>query len=301
VGGFLRVRDQWRCAPLLLLVAFVLNALLLAAEADAATRTKLDRWSELRFTLGRSSLTLTIRDRENLIQSPTIQGELFGKRLWVGCGTSFRSPARKTVAHAVVRWPRGMKSITVPLDRDISRSAKWCLVEGTGRADYGDIAFVSFHEAEPGRRLATGHLGDGTPWRLVAWRGNKLQPCVQLRLPGGGGTSCFEDEAETAAGVQGYAFIVSCSNQTFVVGAVSRAAARVDVRRDDGAVVPATLHARPRGSRVRAHYFTALVDGLAGIESVTAYDRGGSRIARDRGINGMGFGDCGGPMPSGRR
>lgn len=297
MGGVSRATGEWRCA--LLLVSLVLTTLLLAADADAATRTKLDRWSDLRFTLERSSLTLTIRDQEGLVQNPRIQSELFGKRVWVGCGTSFRSSARKTVARAVVRWPRGAKSIAVRLDRDISRGAKWCVVEGTGKFSGGDIANVSFYVAEPGRRLALGHLRDGTPWRLVAWRGNKLEPCVELRLPGGDGAFCLDDEAETEAGIQAAYFVVSCSDQTFVTGAVSRAAVRVEVRRDDGTVVPAALHARPRGSRVRAQYFTALVDGLDGVASVAAYDAQGRRIASERGINGMRLGDCGVAVPGG--
>lgn len=143
----------------------------LASSADAATRTKLDRGNELRFTLSGSVLTLAIVDRPNFIQSPTIQSELLGKRIWVGCSTSFRSVKRHTVASARVGWPQGAESISVHLDRDISRRARWCLVEGVGRLAFGDIAYASFYEAEPGRRLTSGRLRDGTRW------GARFPPC----------------------------------------------------------------------------------------------------------------------------
>lgn len=272
-----------------------LITVLLSAGAGAATRTKLDRGNELRFTLKGSELTLTIVDRPNVFKSPTIQSDLFGKRVWAGCGRSFRTVNRNTFVGSVVEWPRGAGSTSVRLDRDISRRAKWCLVESRGKFAGGDIAFVSFHKAEPGRRLASGRLRDGTAWRLVAWRGSELQPCLDLRVVDDGGTICFDEEAETEAGIQGIFIGPTCSGETFVMGAVARSAARVDVRMGDGTVVPAVLRPRPLGSHVRAQYFTALLSGPEDIAAVIAYDAAGRRIARDRGINGMGNADCGGP------
>ncbi|HYI80841.1 MAG TPA: hypothetical protein VEW67_08275 [Thermoleophilaceae bacterium] len=297
-----------RRAALLVGVLVSLTCALVPPIAGGATWTKLDRGNELRFKLKGSELTLTIVERRNFIRIPTTRSELFGKRLWVGCGTSFRAVNRDTVVGALVRWPRGAESISVPLDRDISRRAKWCLVESRGEFAGGDLAFVSFRKAEPGRRLTSGRLLDGTPWSLVAWRGNKLQPCVQLRLEGLrlgdlNSTSCFDDEAETEAGIEATFDVPTCRGGTVVLGAAARSAARVDIHVVGGQVVPATLWPRPRGSRVRAQYFTALLDGPsqgepADIEAVAAYDARGALIARDRGINGSGGGDCGRPRPA---
>lgn len=269
----------------------------LVDEAKATMREKSDRGNELRFSLDGSMLTLAIFDRPNLLQSPTIQDDLFGQRVWAGCGTSFRVVSRRTVIGRVVRWPQSVNRISVQLSRDVSRRAKWCLVEARGRFAGGDIAFVSFYKAEPGRRVASGQLLDGARWRLVAWRGNKLQPCLQTRLTEIELTYCFDDEAETEAGIEATFDVPTCDGGTLVLGAVSRVATRVDVRLGDGRIVPATLRPRPRGSRVKAQYFTALVEGRpngepADVTAVVAYDANGKLIARDRGINGSGTGNC---------
>jgi hypothetical protein len=118
-----------------------------------------------------------------------------------------------------------------------------------------------------------------------------------LRLGDLNSTSCFDDEAETEAGIEAMFDVPTCRGGTVVLGAAARSAARVDIRIAGGQVVPATLWPRPRGSRVRAQYFTALLDSPSrgepvDVEAVAAYDARGALIARDRGINGSGGGGC---------
>jgi hypothetical protein len=280
-------------AALLVGVMVGVTAALVPPGASAATWTKLDRRNELRFKLKGSELTLTIIERRNFIRIPTTRRELFGKRLWVGCGTSFRAVNRDTVVGAVVRWPHGAESISVRLDRDISRRAKWCLVESRGEFAGGDLAFVSFYEAEPGRRLTSGRLRGGARWGLAAWRGRHLEPCLGLRLPEYSSTFCFDEEAQREAGIEAGFRVASCSGETFVLGAVARSATRVEIRLEDGRRVPAVLLPRPRDSHVRAQYFTALMDGPVDVSGVVAYDDKGHVLARDREVAGGGPANCG--------
>ncbi len=78
-----------------------------------------------------------------------------------------------------------------------------------------------------------------------------------------------------------------------MLGAVARSATRVEIRLEDGSTVPAVLLPRPRGSRVRAQYFMALMDGPVDVSAVVAYDAKGQVIARDREVAGGGPANCG--------
>jgi len=256
------------------------------AEAGAAIRAELDRGEELRFLLKGKTLKLTVVDRPNLIQSPTIQSELFGKRLRFGCGTSFR-PARRTTVFEQARWPVATKSFSVRFDRDLSRRVKWCLVEaGVGEFAGGDIAFVSFRDPEPGRRLARGELPDGTPWRLAAWRGEMLEPCLSLRTSGGSSQMCFAEMSDVDAGVGAYSIVPACSSAAMVFGAAARSAVRVEVSVADAPAIEAELRSRPRGSSVRAQYFFATFASPVDVVSVMSYGADGRVLARDRGVSG---------------
>jgi hypothetical protein len=113
-----------------------------------------------------------------------------------------------------------------------------------------------------------------------------------LRTNGESDGSCFPDLAETDAGVEAYFLHQRCSGPTFVLGASARAAVRVVVETEAGDTIDAQLWSRPRGSRVRAQYFFAILDGVAVVASVTSYDADGRMLARDRGVNGSGVG-CG--------
>lgn len=266
------------------MVAAVLAQGALVEAANATTRAELNRSAELRFVLKGRTLELTIVDRPNFIRHPTTQSELLGKRLRFACGTSFR-PIRRTAVFAQARWPVAGRSFSVRFTRDISPRAKWCLVEaGEGEFAGGDIAYVSFRNPEPGRRLATGALPDGTPWRLAAWRGEQLEPCLSLRVSESSIQTCAMSMAEVDRGIDADAIVPMCSRSTFVLGAVARAARRVVVRTSDGTSVDAQLRGRPRGSRVLAQYFfTALPDPVE-VAAVTAYDAAGGVLARDRSV-----------------
>jgi hypothetical protein len=282
VRGFLK-RSGWAASVGVL-------ACLGASEAGAAERVASDRQAEVRFALDGRALTLTVVDRLRFDQHPKTVETLSGSRVKVICGTTFYKPTPHNYVLRRVRWPAGATSMTVQFRRDISARAKWCLVEPARSG--GDIASVSFHAAEPGRRLTTGRLPDGRPWRLAAWRGEMLEPCLSLRTKGEIGGICFPDLAETDAGVEAYFTYQRCSGPTFVLGASARAAVRVVVKTKAGETVDAQLRSRPRGSRVRAQYFFAILDGVALVASVTSYDADGRMLARDRGINGSGVG-CG--------
>jgi hypothetical protein len=271
-----------------LAVALVLVLLGLATPVQAATRSKLGE-DEIRFTLRGKVLTVTIVDRENFIQDPSPQEELYGKRVEVGCGASFRKP-REGFAWKRVKWPVGARSVTVHLGRDISRSAKWCLVE-EGRGG-GDIGFVSFFDAEPGRRLTSGRFADGRRWRIASWRGKQLEPCLAFRLPGDGYTMCFGDEAELEAALSATLLLPTCAAEGVVVGATARTARSATVILGDGTRMEAALYRRPRGSRVKAQYLVAILPAPFEVVAVETRDDDGKLIDRDGRLDALGRGDC---------
>jgi hypothetical protein len=268
-------------------VALLAAALLaLAPAADAATRTKLDRDDEVRFQLDGRDLTLTIVDGWRYGQIPSTKSRLFGKPVVVACGTSFQF-SRKTAVIRRLRWPVGASSLSVRFARDVSRNLRWCLID-EGPKGGADIAFVSFVRAEPGRRLTAGRLSNGKSWRLVVWRGDHLQPCVSLRVAREDSGYCFDEQAEREATVEATFDVPTCSDEAFVIGVASRSAAAVIVRMSDGSGVPATLHRRPRNSRVRAQYFIAPFTRPLEVVAVEARDAENRVLARDRRVGGGG-------------
>lgn len=258
------------------------------APAQAATRSKLGE-DEIRFTLSGKALTVAIVDRKNFIQDPSPQEELYGKRVEMGCGTSFRRSRRGLVGKRV-DWSVGARSVTVRLGRDISRSAKWCLVE-EGRGG-GDIGFVSFFDAEPGRRLASGHFANGRRWRIAAWRGKQLEPCLAFRLPGDGYETCFGDEAEREAALSAMLLLPTCAAEGVVIGTTARAARSATVILGDGTRIEAALYRRPRGSRVTAQYLVAILPAPVEVVAVETRDADDELIDRDGYLDAMGRGDC---------
>jgi hypothetical protein len=176
--------------------------------------------------------------------------------------------------------------VAFTLSRDLSRSAKWCVIEQRG--DSGDVASVSFHRAEPRRLLTRGRFADGSGWRLFAWRGEMLEPCLSLRMRDGASGICLADVAETGEGMEGYFMVTQCAGPTFLLGAVSRSAVRVEARMSDGEIVEPELLKRPAESRVRAQYFLATIKDPLRLKSVIAYGAAGEVVARDRGISGSG-------------
>ena len=109
---------------------------LVTPPADAATRRATDSQARVRFTLdGRELRARILRDAPRRIRR-----ELFGDRIRAVCGTDFAFD-QGTKVRRTRTWPRGRRRVTFRFDRDISRRAKWCLLE---HPRGGDIAFASF-------------------------------------------------------------------------------------------------------------------------------------------------------------
>jgi hypothetical protein len=108
--------------------------------ADAATKTATDRFHGVRFRLSGDRLTVSVvpqRDR----QSPDVRRELWGKRVEAVCATTFGyRRLRRSSVRETRRWPPGRMTLTYRFGRDVSRLAKWCLLE----VNAGDIAAVNF-------------------------------------------------------------------------------------------------------------------------------------------------------------
>jgi hypothetical protein len=269
-----------------------LAALTVAPSVDAAERTKVDREHEVRFNLNGKRLSLRIVDLPRYEQSPPISSELLGKRVLVGCGSRFRSAPRKSYVARRVRWPADSRTVSVDFRRDISSRARWCLIEATGRWRGGDIASVSFVTREPKRLLAKGRGPSGEWWRVSAWRGDQLEPCLGVGVAGGGFNGCFRDDSDAEARLSVMITAPSCPGDTLVLGPVARSAASVTVALKDGTAVDAILHRRPRGSRVRAKYYLAVIPGVALVHHVEARDAAGRRIARKGLPNGFAGDPC---------
>lgn len=260
-----------------LLAMTVLLALVAAAPVVAEAAVKSKAKEEARLTLDGRRLTVRIYDDPYYHRDPSVSSQVFGKRIGAACGTSFQ-PRRKNIVTSTRRWPHGMASMSFDFDRDISRGARWCLIESKG----WDVAMVSFLKGEPRRFVGKGQDPSGRWWRLFSRRNARLEPCVTLRTSSGGFGHCSPDDAEREAGLSMVAWLPHCPGDTFVFGAVSRSAASVSVILGDGSKVDAQLFRRPRGSRVRAQFYLAVLPGMAYVRSVEARRADGDLIARER-------------------
>jgi hypothetical protein len=169
--------------------------------------------------------------------------------------------------------------VTFRFRRDLSRRVRWCLLESE---DFSDVAFVSFIDAEPARFVAKGRGPSGEWWRLAAWRGEQMEPCVRLRTGADGELSsrpCFGELADQEATLS---VEYAVRGDRFVYGAVGRSATAVRVRLADGSIELAELHSRPRGSRARAAYFVlALPREGPAPAGVRAVDAAGRTVGRE--------------------
>ncbi|HEU0019601.1 MAG TPA: hypothetical protein VFQ14_04850 [Thermoleophilaceae bacterium] len=253
---------------------------LAAVDADAATRIKHDKRSEVRFVLDGRTLTVAIVDLPSYSQSPPTIREVSGRQIRVACGTSFRRYARTTVVARPASWPRGARSLEVRFRRDISRRVKWCVLERT--SDGGDVAVVSFLKAESRHVLDRGHFEDGTRWRFFVWRSERLEPCVGVGVAKVGSLStCFFDDAEDEARLSVTVIRPKCKREAFAVGAVARSVETVTISLADGSDIAATVYQRPEGSRVRAKYFMAPLADEAQVARILARDGLGQVVGRE--------------------
>jgi hypothetical protein len=219
-------------------------------------------------------------DTPHVHRFPTTEEQLYGKRVFGGCGTTFRR-TRKGLVFMRRVWPDGARTVTFGFARDISRRVKWCLIDGE---DHADVAFVSFIDREPARFLAKGRGPSGEWWRFRAWRGERLEPCIELRDgadPEARSSRCFDDMAEREATLEADLFVAPATD-TYVAGPVSRSASQVRVRLADETVHAAKLYPRPRGSRVRAQFYVLALPAGTEIAGVRGVDAQGRTVGRER-------------------
>jgi hypothetical protein len=123
-----------RLVLVVLSAVLVLTALTTAPAADAATRRATSELG-VRFTLENRVLTVRVLPRA----PRSVRRQLYGHRIQAVCGTSF-SPLEGVEVKRTRVWPQGRRRLRFGFRRNISRRAKWCLVERRGN----DVAAVSF-------------------------------------------------------------------------------------------------------------------------------------------------------------
>ncbi|MEX1141808.1 MAG: hypothetical protein WD399_01625 [Thermoleophilaceae bacterium] len=269
-------RGRWGIA-----VVVTLGMLAGAPVAESAVRVKTDRGSGVRFLLEGKRLTVSILDRRNHQVEPPVIEQVSGKRVRVACGTRFQY-SQGVIVKTRRRWPKGETAAQFRFGRNVSHRARWCVIEAGESAR--DVAAISFIRREPARLLARGRTDRGERWRLVGWRGSRLQPCMHLAHGDGAFTICLDDPAEREAKLETVLNVLGCRRprQRFLMGVAPRSTATVDVVLDD-AVVSGRVLPRPSGSRVRAKYVLAVLPGDAKIRRVVARDSEGLVVARERG------------------
>ena len=120
-----------------LISAACVAAVMLAAApgAGAATRRATDRAAGIRFVLDGTLLTV----RLTAGAPRRTRRRLAGARIKAACGTDFVFTRGVQVKRTRL-WPTGRTQLRYRFRRDISRRAKWCLLE---HPRGGDIAFVN--------------------------------------------------------------------------------------------------------------------------------------------------------------
>ncbi|MBD0282279.1 MAG: hypothetical protein ICV69_08825 [Thermoleophilaceae bacterium] len=124
-----------RSLPILLAACIAFVALASAPTAGAGTRRATDSEARIRFTLDDRLLTVRV-----LPGAPRrVRRQLYGNRIRATCGTSFVFISGVKVDRTRL-WPRGRRRVRFRFRRNISRRAKWCLLERRGR----DVALAGF-------------------------------------------------------------------------------------------------------------------------------------------------------------
>lgn len=137
-GGQVPPQRARAIAPRLALLATAALVVLLvpAPATEAATRRATDREAGVRFTLDGRVLTARVLPRA----PRRVRRKLYGKRIRAVCGTNFVFSEGVKVRRTRL-WARGRSRLRYGFPRNISRRAKWCLLE---HPRGGDVAFVSF-------------------------------------------------------------------------------------------------------------------------------------------------------------
>jgi hypothetical protein len=237
------------------------------SASAAAVKTGFDRHGGLRLTLDGRVLTAKI-------VRPRAEEALFGKRIDAVCSRNAPLTRRGLVIRTRL-WPEGASRLRFRFRRDVSRNAKWCLIEHRAR----DVAVVWFIRREPARFVAKGRGPAGDWWRLAGWRGLLAEPCVLVRSREWGARPCFAQFADRPVTLAAE-MLAPCGQDVVVFGVVSRSAASVRLTTSAGASVEARLFDRPAGSRVRARYFVAALAEGTQIIAVESFDAAGASLRR---------------------
>jgi hypothetical protein len=119
-----------------LAASVALTVLVAPPAADAATRRATNSELRVRFTLDNRVLTVRL-----LRGAPRrVRRQLYGHRIQATCGTDLDFTEGVKVRRTRL-WPQGRRRVRFRFGSNISRRAKWCLVE---RRNGDDVAFVSF-------------------------------------------------------------------------------------------------------------------------------------------------------------
>jgi hypothetical protein len=103
-----------------------------APPTAATTRRGTDGEAHIRFTLdGRLLIVRLLRGATRATRR-----EVYGKRIHAACGTDFNFSRGVKVGRTRM-WPRGQRRVRYRFRRNISRRAKWCLIEHPAGADVG--------------------------------------------------------------------------------------------------------------------------------------------------------------------
>ena len=106
-----------------------------ASARAAAVRRGTDTEARIRFRLDDRVLVVRV-----LRQAPrATRRALYGRRIEAVCGTDFNF-TRGIRVRRTRAWPSGRKRVRYRFRRNISRRARWCLLE---RRAGGDVAFAS--------------------------------------------------------------------------------------------------------------------------------------------------------------
>jgi hypothetical protein len=250
-------------------------ALILPASAAGAVKTGFDRHAGMRLTLDGHVLTAKIANSRG--GDLDLQEQLYGKRIDAVCASGVLRPRSPRVVRRQ-RWPVGARRMSFRFGRDISRSAKWCLVEHQA----ADVAFVSFIEREPIRFVGKGRGPSGAWWRLGGGTGELAEPCALLRTESFKAPWCFQELAERRITLAVQQWPPGCAEDGYVIGVVTPAAASVRLLMASGTTVDARLFDAPRASQLRGRFFIAALAGATIARSVQALDSAGTVLATRR-------------------
>ena len=205
-----------------------------------------------------------------------LEEQLYGKRIDAVCSSSFLHPRRRSVVRTRL-WPVGTRRLSFRFRHDISRGAKWCLIE----QDAADIASVSFIRPEPTRLVGKGRGPSGNWWRLGGRRGLLAEPCVLFRIRGAAAEHCFETFADRAVTLD-VDHWAPCTTDVYFFGVAAPSATVVRLTLADGTAVETNIYDRPAGSLVRARFFAAALPARTLVRSVEALDAAGASLGLER-------------------